>query len=93
AEVCLAGPVKRVLRIERVVASEGELDGPDYDIEVEFVQSGITVTVSAGQSILSVAEANGVDILSSCNEGTCRTCETPLLEGIPDHRDSVLSKE
>jgi vanillate O-demethylase ferredoxin subunit len=25
-------------------------------------------------------------------EGVCGTCETPVLEGIPDHRDSVLSK-
>ena len=25
--------------------------------------------------------------------GTCGTCETPALEGVPDHRDSVLDKE
>ena len=29
-------------------------------------------------------------MLSSCREGTCGTCETPVLDGIPDHRDSVL---
>lgn len=92
-EVCSGGPVKRALRTERFVAKEIELDGPDHDIEVEFVQSGITVTVPADRSILSVAEENGVDILSSCNEGTCGTCETPVLEGIPDHRDSVLTED
>jgi ferredoxin len=26
-------------------------------------------------------------------EGICGTCETPVLEGRPDHRDSVLSDE
>ncbi|MBC7677635.1 MAG: 2Fe-2S iron-sulfur cluster binding domain-containing protein, partial [Pseudorhodobacter sp.] len=36
-------------------------------------------------------EAAGVQVLSSCQEGTCGTCETPLLEGQADHRDSLLS--
>jgi ferredoxin len=31
--------------------------------------------------------------LSSCGEGTCGTCETTVLEGEPDHRDSVLDPE
>ena len=32
----------------------------------------------------------GVEVLSSCRQGTCGTCETTVLEGIPDHRDSIL---
>jgi ferredoxin len=31
--------------------------------------------------------------VSSCAEGTCGTCETRVLEGLPDHRDSVLRDE
>jgi ferredoxin len=31
-------------------------------------------------------------VLSSCAEGTCGTCETAVLEGEPDHRDSVLDE-
>jgi ferredoxin len=31
--------------------------------------------------------------LSSCLEGVCGTCETPVVEGTPDHRDSLLSDE
>jgi pyrrolidone-carboxylate peptidase len=31
--------------------------------------------------------------LSSCAEGTCGTCETAVLGGRPDHRDSVLTEE
>jgi ferredoxin len=30
-------------------------------------------------------------VLSSCREGTCGTCETPVLEGDVDHRDSILT--
>ncbi len=32
-------------------------------------------------------------VLSSCTEGTCGTCETAVLDGAPDHRDSVLTDE
>ena len=32
-------------------------------------------------------------MLSSCQEGTCGTCETPVIEGVPDHRDSVLDQD
>jgi cytochrome P450 len=35
----------------------------------------------------------GVGVLSSCAEGTCGTCETAVLGGVPDHRDSVLTQE
>ncbi len=45
------------------------------------------------RSILSVAEEAGVGVLSSCAEGTCGTCETPVLEGEPDHLDSVLNED
>lgn len=30
-------------------------------------------------------------MMSSCAEGTCGTCETAVLEGRPDHRDSILT--
>ncbi|MCM3487612.1 2Fe-2S iron-sulfur cluster-binding protein, partial [Kocuria rosea] len=43
--------------------------------------------------ILSVVEEAGVGVMSSCAEGTCGTCETTVLDGEPDHRDSVLNEE
>jgi ferredoxin len=61
--------------------------------EVELARSGLTLTVPPEQSILEVVEAAGVGVLSSCAEGTCGTCETGVLEGLPDHRDSVLTPE
>jgi hypothetical protein len=36
---------------------------------------------------------NGIGVLSSCRESTCGTCETPVLDGISDHRGSVLDEE
>jgi ferredoxin len=32
-------------------------------------------------------------VLSSCLEGVCGTCETAVLSGTPDHRDSLLTLE
>ena len=59
--------------------------------DVELVRSGRTLTVPPERSILDVVEAAGVGVLSSCAEGTCGTCETGVLAGLPDHRDSVLT--
>jgi len=49
--------------------------------------------VPADRSILEVVQDAGVNALSSCLEGVCGTCETPVVEGTPDHRDSLLSDE
>ncbi|MDX6299452.1 MAG: hypothetical protein QOF53_666 [Nocardioidaceae bacterium] len=60
--------------------------------EVVLRRSELTLTVPPQRSILSVVEEAGVGVLSSCAEGTCGTCETPVLDGEPDHLDSVLSE-
>jgi ferredoxin-NADP reductase len=61
--------------------------------EVELALSGTTLSVPADRSILDVVTHAGVPVLSSCTEGTCGTCETRVLSGDIDHRDSVLSPE
>lgn len=58
---------------------------------VELRRSGIEVTVPADQPILDVLEEAGIDVPNSCREGICGSCETPVLAGEVDHRDSVLS--
>jgi len=61
--------------------------------EVELARSGRTVTVPADRSILSTLLDAGVQVLSSCQEGTCGTCETEVLAGTPEHHDSLLTEE
>ena len=58
---------------------------------VELKRSGQVLTVLAGQSLLATLQAAHIDCSTSCEEGICGSCETRVLEGIPDHRDSVLS--
>ena len=60
--------------------------------EVVCHRSGITVEVSADLSILEALEDADVPILGSCYEGVCGTCEAAILEGTPEHRDSVLTE-
>lgn len=59
--------------------------------EVVLQRSGITVTIPPDKSILEVVEEAGLYVLSACREGICGTCEQAVLEGVPDHRDSVLT--
>lgn len=59
--------------------------------QVRLERSGLTLEVPVGTSILEACLDAGVDVLSSCEEGTCGTCITRVLAGSPDHRDSVLS--
>ncbi|MGW4681431.1 PDR/VanB family oxidoreductase [Micromonospora taraxaci] len=90
-ERCLGWPPGR-LHVERFtpLATTG---GEETTIEVELVLSGKTVTVPPGTPILQSVEEAGVSVLSSCREGTCGTCETPVLDGVPDHRDSLLTAQ
>lgn len=78
------------LRTERFTPREVDTTG-DEAFEVELSWSGGTVAVPADRSLLDVLVEAGVDVLSSCAEGTCGTCETPVLEGEVDHRDSILT--
>lgn len=81
------------LHIERFSAKA--LEEPSADaletFEVECQRSGVTLTVPADKSIYQACEEAGVDVLGSCMEGVCGTCECDVLEGEPDHRDSVLN--
>ena len=61
--------------------------------EVVLERSGLTLTVEADQSVLETVRAAGVAALSSCTEGTCGTCETAVLDGEVDHRDSILDDD
>ena len=78
------------LRTERFVGEE--LGGParTAPFAVELARTGVTVTVPPEMTVLEAVGAAGVDVLSSCRQGICGTCETTVLDGLPDHRDALL---
>ncbi len=70
-------------------------DNPTSDggFDVRLHRSGRTVTVPPGETILDILLDAGVNVSFSCTEGVCGTCETKVIDGIPDHRDTFLSDE
>jgi vanillate O-demethylase ferredoxin subunit len=65
----------------------------DAAFEVVLARSGRTLRVEPGTTVLDQVLAAGIDAPSTCREGFCGTCETRVLEGVPDHADSVLSAD
>jgi len=85
------------LHIERFAPDE---DAPkaageegDTAFEVELRRSGVVLQVPADRSLGRVLQDNDVPVPFSCEEGYCGSCETRVLEGVPDHRDTILNEE
>ncbi|MFC5745323.1 PDR/VanB family oxidoreductase [Actinomadura rugatobispora] len=80
------------LRLERFVAGQVD-DGENRAVELELVDSEVTIVVAPDETLLEAVEKAGVFAMSSCREGICGTCETRVLAGRPEHRDSYLTDE
>ncbi len=72
--------------------AEGAADDAD-EFEVQLGAGGSIHPVPSGCSVLDVMLKAGIDVMWSCREGNCASCETPVLEGEPDHRDVILTDE
>lgn len=64
-------------------------DSKGFDITL--ASSGQRFHVGAAQTISEVLLQNGVAVELSCEQGMCGACLTGVMEGIPEHFDSVLS--
>ena len=58
---------------------------------VVLARSGRELAVPEGRSILDVLREAGVEVGYSCEQGVCGACETKVIAGTPDHRDSILT--
>ncbi|MDR3101539.1 MAG: PDR/VanB family oxidoreductase [Paraburkholderia sp.] len=79
------------VHIERFAADSTVVQAPGTSYTVELAKCRRTLEVPADKSLLDTLLEAGVDVDYSCREGICGACETRVLEGCPDHRDSVLS--
>lgn len=91
-ERCKAWP-SGALHLERFAPKAQAPAVLDKEFEVELAESGITVKVPTDKTVLQAIEEAGVKVPTSCKEGTCGTCETDVLDGVVDHRDSVLTPD
>jgi vanillate O-demethylase ferredoxin subunit len=76
------------VHIEHFVGSKSR---PTTAFDVELRRRGRTFHVPVGESILDVLLKNDVYVSHSCREGVCGSCETRVLDGVPEHMDNVLS--
>jgi hypothetical protein len=77
------------IRFERFTVT---LDQNEKPIELELRRSGKQILVNEKQTILDAMLEAGIDAPFSCRAGNCKTCAVRVLDGKPDHRDSVLSQ-
>ena len=85
-----AGRPDTHVHLERFAAS-GIAREPAGGFIVALERTGVSYAVPRGATILETLKANGINVPHSCAEGICGACEATVLEGIPDHRDEVLS--
>ena len=61
--------------------------------EVKLASSGEVLQVAADDKLIDVLHENGYVVMCSCTQGICGSCITPVLEGVPDHRDAIMTDE
>ncbi|EZP83978.1 2,3,5,6-tetrachlorobenzoquinone reductase [Novosphingobium resinovorum] len=87
-----AGIAAERVRLEHFGVAPAD-PGTGGEFTVVLAKSGDEFLVEEGMTILETLLQNGISHNYSCTQGVCGTCLTPVLEGVPDHRDWVLSDE
>lgn len=77
--------------VHREYFAAKEAAATDGGYSVTLARSQRTLQIQPGQTLLDGLIAIGTEPTFSCQQGICGTCEVKVLEGIPDHRDMVLT--
>jgi ferredoxin-NADP reductase len=65
---------------------------PNEPFTVRAARSGIDVEVQADTTMLKALDAAGVAVPpSSCLRGVCGSCALRIIDGVPEHRDSLTT--
>ncbi|NUT76211.1 oxidoreductase [Pseudomonas sp. C1C7] len=64
----------------------------DQGFEVHLRETGVSLQVAAGQSVLDAMLEAGLDPMFDCRRGDCGVCVAQVIDGQPDHRDICLSE-
>jgi ferredoxin len=94
---CAAHGAADRLHIERFTAGD-ELEvafdpAQNTAFEVHLARSGVTLQVPPDKRLIEVIRDAIPGVSYDCETGYCGTCETRVLAGPPEHRDSVLTEE
>lgn len=84
---------KDQLRLERFAPGEAMDHDPDTGFDIVLERAGVRLHVPADRTVLAVIQEELPEHPFSCADGTCGTCETRVIAGVPDHRDWVMTDE
>ena len=106
-QLYLCGPAGFMERVKDMLSNKGwpndtvhtehfgtvtEKTGKDLAFKVKLAKSGTEIEVPAHKSLLQALQDNQVNMVASCEQGFCGTCECRVLEGEVLHRDVVLTE-
>jgi vanillate O-demethylase ferredoxin subunit len=80
------------LHREYFVADSSAEPQESVPFRIRIASSGAEFEVPADQTVVSVLLEAGIVIPTFCEQGTCGTCLTRVIAGIPDHRDVILTE-
>jgi ferredoxin-NADP reductase len=96
-QLCVDRGIEDRLHVERFTA------GDDLEVvfdvtsnrafDVQLARSGLTMHVPSDKRLIEVLRDEVPALTYDCEKGYCGACETRVLAGTPEHRDSVLTDE
>ncbi|HEY4616379.1 MAG TPA: PDR/VanB family oxidoreductase [Citricoccus sp.] len=87
------------LHVERFTSGEASAEARAQvaesagTFEVVLARSGASAVAGPGCTVLDAIRELAPDVLTDCEEGYCGTCETKVLEGEPEHHDTILTEK
>ncbi len=79
--------------LEHFSADPPKLTPGADEFVIRLAKRSIELVVPPDKAIIEVLREAGIEIQTSCEQGVCGTCVTPVLEGEPEHNDMFLSDE
>lgn len=73
--------------------ASADLSVASGSFHVRIASSGATIEVPSECTVVQALAANGIEVMTSCEQGVCGTCLTRVLSGEPEHLDSYLTPE
>jgi cytochrome P450/ferredoxin-NADP reductase len=95
-KACTQRGLSSRLHLERFSAGD-ELEvtfdpAENTEFEVTLARTGKTLHVPASKRLIEVVAEAVPGLSYDCEKGYCGACETSVISGVPEHRDSVLTE-
>jgi cytochrome P450/ferredoxin-NADP reductase len=86
--------IENHLHIEHFAAGDEQAFDPAANtaFDVTLARTGTTLHVPADRRLIEVVRQARPDLTYDCEKGYCGACETRVLDGTPEHRDSLLTE-